>query len=437
MATAPHIAELSQKERDKEVRRVVFSSYLGSTLEYYDFLLYGTAAALVFGPVFFAGLPPAVALIASLGTFAAGYLARPLGGIIFGHFGDRVGRKKMLVISMLMMGGVSVLIGLVPPAEMIGYWGAVILVVLRVVQGIAIGGEWGGAVLMTLEHADPKKRGFLTSFTNAGAPSGSLLGTLVMAAVTALVPEDAFMEWGWRIPFLLSAVLVVIGIFVRSKISESPLFLAALEKEESDPSRKVPLVEVLKSPRILIIGIIGCFGFFGLKATFSTFGMTVATDNGIERADVLMAFAVAQAVAMIAVLFFARLSDKFGRRPIIAAGVGFYVVASFPIFSMVQSGNAALASLGFIVVFLCHAAAFGPMAAFISEQFPTATRYTGASVVYQVASIVGGFAPMMAAGLYAAGQDTTGPSLMLMGFCALSLIAVAFSKETRNKDIQS
>jgi MFS family permease len=436
MATAPHIAELSAKERDKEVRRVVFSSYLGSTLEYYDFLLYGTAAALVFGPVFFAGLPPAVALIASLGTFAAGYLARPLGGIIFGHFGDRVGRKKMLVISMLMMGGVSVLIGLVPPAEMIGYWGAVILVVLRVVQGIAIGGEWGGAVLMSLEHADPKKRGFLTSFTNAGAPSGSLLGTLVMAAVTALVPEGAFMEWGWRIPFLLSSILVLIGIFVRSKISESPLFLAALEKEESDPSRKVPLVEVLKSPRVLIIGIIGCFGFFGLKATFSTFGMTVATDNGIERSDVLMAFAVAQAVAMVAVLFFARLSDKFGRRPIIAAGVGFYIVASFPVFSMVQSGSAVLASLGFILVFLCHAASFGPMAAFVSEQFPTATRYTGASVVYQVASIVGGFAPMMAAGLYGADRDTTTPSLLMMGLCAMSLIAIWMASETRGRELQ-
>lgn len=436
MENIKEVSNLTQAEKDKEVRRVVFSSYLGSTLEYYDFLLYGTAAALVFGPVFFTGLPPGAALIASLGTFAAGYIARPLGGVVFGHFGDRVGRKRMLVISMLMMGGVSVLIGLVPTAEVIGYWGAVILVVLRFVQGIAVGGEWGGAVLMTLEHADPKKRGFLTSFTNAGAPSGSLLGTLVMAAVTSSMSDQAFMGWGWRIPFLLSAVLVLIGIFVRSRISESPLFVEALEKEESAGNRKVPILEVLKRPTVLIVGIVACFGFFGLKATFSTFGMTVATDSGVERSSVLMAFAVAQCVAMFAVLFFAKLSDTFGRRPVIAAGVGFYVVASFPIFALVSSGNAVLVSLGFIMVFLCHAAAFGPMAAFIAEQFPTETRYTGASVVYQAASIVGGFAPMLAAGLYASDQDTMGPSIMLMVFCFLSLVAVFLSKETRTAQLQ-
>src|SRR6476646_9577875 len=220
-------------DRKREMRRVIFSSYLGSAVEFYDFLLYGTAAALVFPTVFFSGLDEFASVIFSFGTFAAGYLARPLGGVIFGHFGDRVGRKKMLVLTMLIMGTASFLIGLVPGASVLGPWGAVILILLRICQGLAVGGEWGGAALMALEHADARKRGFYASFVNAGAPSGALLGSL-MLGLFALLPEDQFLSWGWRVPFLLSAVLLALGLYVRSKVSESPVFQQALAESEAE-----------------------------------------------------------------------------------------------------------------------------------------------------------------------------------------------------------
>ena len=207
----------------RQMRRVLFSSFLGSTVEFYDFLLYGTAAALVFGDLFFSNLTPAVATIASFGTLAAGYLARPVGGILFGHFGDRIGRKSMLVMTMTLMGVASFLIGLLPTYATIGWVAPVLLVLLRLVQGIAVGGEWGGAALMALEHASEKRRGFAGSFANMGAPAGAVLSTVVLAIVTQL-PEEDFLSWGWRIPFLLSAVLVAVGLYVRLKVTESPLF---------------------------------------------------------------------------------------------------------------------------------------------------------------------------------------------------------------------
>ena len=241
-------------DRRAEYRRVLFSSYLGTTIEFYDFLLYGTAAAVVFPAVFFSGLDEFTAVLFSLGTFAAGYVARPLGGVIFGHYGDRIGRKKMLVVTMLVMGVASFLIGLVPSAAMIGGWAAVILVLLRVAQGIAVGGEWGGASLMALEHSGGEGRGLAASFVNAGAPSGAVLGSL-MLGLFSLLPQEQFLSWGWRIPFLLSAVLLGLGLWVRSQVSESPVFQAALAKAEEQERTKepLPLLSVLRRPKALIL----------------------------------------------------------------------------------------------------------------------------------------------------------------------------------------
>src|SRR6476620_1224581 len=227
-------------DKRKEVRLVIFSGYLGSTIEFYDFLLYGSASALVFPTVFFGGLDEFTQVIFSFGTFAAGYLARPLGGVIFGPFGDRIGRKKMLVLTMFIMGIASFLIGLVPGSATIGGWAAVILVLLRVAQGIAVGGEWGGAALMALEHAESRRRGFAASFVNAGAPSGALLGPL-MLGLFALLPQEEFFAWGWRIPFLLSAVLLAIGIWVRTRVTESPVFLEAMAQAKQAEQVKQPL----------------------------------------------------------------------------------------------------------------------------------------------------------------------------------------------------
>ncbi len=237
MSQISQLQAMDAGTRRREARTVIASSYLGSTIEYYDFLLYATAAAVVFPKVFFSGMDEWVGVVAAYGTFAAGYVARPLGGIIFGHFGDRLGRKNMLIVSMLVMGIASTLIGLVPGAAVAGAWGAVMLVFLRVCQGIAVGGEWGGAALMALEHSESGKRGFAASFVNAGAPTGAVLGTLVMGAFAAL-PNEQFLAWGWRVPFLLSFVLLGVGMFVRLKVSESPIFKAALEQEKAEAGQR-------------------------------------------------------------------------------------------------------------------------------------------------------------------------------------------------------
>src|SRR5690625_4782096 len=286
--TDPNAAleQLSPKQQRKESRRVILSSYLGSSIEYYDFLLYASASALVVSTVSFINLDRLVGTIASYGTFAAGYLARPLGGVLFGHFGDKLGRKKMLVLSMFIMGIASTLIGLVPGAATIGSWGAVILVLLRMLQGIAVGGEWGGAALMALEHSEKGRRGFAASFTNAGAPTGAALGTFVLGTFAAVLPADAFMAWGWRVPFLLSFVLLIVGMVVRSKISESPIFLAALAKEKQDqdkPKNKLPILQVLRRPKALILTMLAGASGFALQVLLSTFSVSYATEYGDRK----------------------------------------------------------------------------------------------------------------------------------------------------------
>ncbi|CCW14796.1 permease of the major facilitator superfamily [Rhodococcus aetherivorans] len=401
-------ADITAAQRKKEVRRVVLSSYLGSTIEFYDFLLYATAAAIVFAPVFFSDLSPLAGTIASMGTFAAGYLARPFGGVVFGHFGDRYGRKSMLLISMTVMGVASFLIGLVPPASAIGSWAAIILVLLRVCQGIAVGGEWGGAALMSLEHVGGRGRGFAASFTNAGAPTGSLLGTLALALV-ALLPEDDFLSWGWRIPFLLSAVMLAVGLFVRARVSESPLFREAMAKQsEVDATavdrRTPPILSILRRPRNLLLVALGCMASFGIQTMFTTFAIGYASHSGVTRSQALLAFAVCQFVAIFTLLGFARLSDRVGRRPVMLFGLGAFVVLIVPILALLSSGNVALVTLGFVLGFgVCQSATYGPMAAYIAEQFGTAARYTGASLGYQGATLLGaGFTPVILASLQAA-----------------------------------
>ncbi|MGO1942308.1 MAG: MFS transporter, partial [Yaniella sp.] len=400
------IHELTPAQKKKESRRVILSSYLGSSIEFYDFLLYASASALVFPTVFFSDLDPLAGTIASYGTFAAGYLARPIGGAIFGHFGDKLGRKKMLVLSMFIMGIASTLIGLVPSAEMIGSWGAVILVMLRMFQGIAVGGEWGGAALMALEHSEKGRRGFAASFTNAGAPTGAALGTFVLGTFAAVLPQEEFLSWGWRVPFLLSFVLLVIGMIVRSKITESPIFLAALEKEKNEPvkaKKKLPIVEVLRRPKALILTMLAGASGFALQVLLSTFSVSYATEFGAERSSVLYAFAFASVASIFFVIYFAHISDRFGRRPVMLVGLALFVAFLQPFFAMMRSNNWALILLAFTIALALHAVIFGPLAAFISEQFGTGSRYTGASMGYQLATLIGaGLTPIILSSLYAA-----------------------------------
>ncbi|GGH98415.1 MFS transporter [Arthrobacter liuii] len=431
------LAPAGTAAKRKEARTVILSSYLGSTIEFYDFLLYATAAAVAFPKVFFAGTDEWVGVVAAYATFAAGYVARPLGGVIFGHFGDRIGRKGMLIISMAMMGIASTLIGLIPGASAIGPWGAVLLVLLRVCQGIAVGGEWGGAALMALEHSDPKRRGFAASFVNAGAPTGAVLGTLVMGAFSAL-PQDAFLAWGWRVPFLLSFVLLIVGMFVRLRVSESPIFAEAVAKESTQGTkRKIPLLDVLRRPKALIMIMFAGAAGFGLQVVLPTFSVTYAVSKGAPQQGVLYAFAGASAISIVFVLLGGRLSDRFGRRPVMIAGLALFIAYLFPMFAMLGSGNVGLVFLAFTVALILHSSLYGPLAAFVSEQFGTTSRYTGAAVGYQLATLIGaGFTPGIIAGLYKDSGQNILPVVVFLSVMALvSIVFIALTRESKNNDL--
>jgi len=456
MSQISQLQAMDAGTRRREARTVIASSYLGSTIEYYDFLLYATAAAVVFPKVFFSGADEWVGVVAAYGTFAAGYVARPLGGIIFGHFGDRLGRKNMLIVSMLVMGIASTLIGLVPGAAVAGAWGAVMLVILRVCQGIAVGGEWGGAALMALEHAESGKRGFAASFVNAGAPTGAVLGTLVMGAFAAL-PNEQFLAWGWRVPFLLSFVLLGIGMFVRLKVSESPIFKAALEQEKAErehaerdntqqtvpgsaPARReIPLLQVLRRPKTLIFTMLAGAAGFALQVVLATFSVTYAVSKGADRQGVLYAFAAASFVSIAFVIMGGRLSDKLGRRPVMVGGLVLFILYLTPMFQLLSSNNIGLIFVAFAVGLMIHSTLFGPLAAFVSEQFGTTSRYTGASLGYQLATLLGaGFTPGIVAQIFKdSGQDTAAVVWYLAIMSVVSIVFILLTREPKNNDLQA
>lgn len=423
----------------RRLRRVVLSSYLGSTFEFYDFLLYASATALVFGPVFFSGMSPQAATLASVATFTSGYLARPLGGVLFGHFGDRMGRKTTLIVSMTVMGVATILIGAIPPPSVLGSWSAVILVILRLCQGIAVGGEWGGAVLMALEHAENStRRAFYAAFANAGAPSGSVLGSLAMAAV-ALLPREQFLGWGWRIPFLLSAVLLVIGLFIRTRVTESPVFEAALVQRRNEAKQKPPILEILRKPKPVILTALGCMASFSVNAIFATVGISYAVEAGVSRSFALLAYGICMFIEIFTVLAFARLADRIGRRRVLLGGMTGLAVLSYPVFVMLGSGSSLLVLLAFILLFpLCHGSNYGPTAAFIAEQFGTSSRYTGASLGYQLASLLGGgITPLIVAATTAAHSGPAAPALPVVAFAIVSLIALLAIRETKGTDLRA
>lgn len=446
MSQISQLQSMDVATRRKEARTVIASSYLGSTIEYYDFLLYATAAAVVFPKVFFSGMDDWVGVVAAYGTFAAGYVARPLGGVIFGHFGDKLGRKGMLIVSMLVMGLASALIGLVPDASVAGPWGAVMLVVLRVFQGIAVGGEWGGAALMALEHSESGKRGFAASFVNAGAPSGAVLGTLIMGVFSSL-PNSQFLTWGWRVPFLLSFVLLAVGMFVRLKVSESPIFQAAIEQERAvretgagaAAKPVIPLLQVLRRPKTLIFTMLAGAAGFALQVVLATFAVTFAVSKGADRQGVLYAFAAASLISIVFVVLGGRLSDKLGRRPVMIGGLVLFIAYLVPMFQLLSSNNILLIFVAFTVGLMIHSTLFGPLAAFVSEQFGTTSRYTGASLGYQLATLLGaGFTPGIVAQIFKdSGQNTGSVVFYLAAMSVVSIIFILLTREPKNNDLQT
>ncbi|MDH6608131.1 MHS family shikimate/dehydroshikimate transporter-like MFS transporter [Streptomyces sp. SAI-208] len=415
-------------DRTRQLRRVALSGLLGTAVEFYDFLVYGTVAALVFGELFFPGADPAVGTIAAFGTFAAGYVARPIGGIVFGHFGDRLGRKNMLLLTMGLMGGASFLIGLLPTYDTIGVWAPVLLITLRVLQGIAIGGEWGGATLMVVEHAGEKRRGLWSSFTQMGAPLGSLISAAVVAMVSTL-PKDQFAAWGWRVPFLLSVLLLGVGLFVRLKVVESPLF-AEVRKDRAQS--RLPILDVLKRPRPVLLACCVGIGAFTAQSLLTSYLIAYATGIGYPRPQVLTALTVSAAVALVVLPCASALSDRIGRRPVVLTGAILSAATAFPVLALVDSRSSGALILAVVIGHgISQSLMYGPLGALFSEMFGTRVRYTGASLGYQGATLVGaGFSPMIAGSLVASSGNGTPVALLLCGGSLITALTVWFVRET-------
>ena len=413
------------------VRRVVAAGFIGTTIEWYDFFLYGTASALVFNKLFFPQFDSFAGQMAAFATNAVGFFARPLGGIVFGHFGDKLGRKSMLVTTLMMMGVTTCLIGLLPTYQSIGPWAAVLLVALRFIQGIGVGGEWGGAVLMAVEHGGEGRRGLYGSWVQAGVPVGLLLANMVLSTMSHFLPDNAFMDWGWRVPFLMGGLLLGVGMFIRLRIVESPIFLQA---KAADPEPRMPVLEAIqKYPRNVLLAMGARFAENAFFYIFTVLVLSYGTQQlGMQRESLLHAVLIASAVQCVAIPCFGALSDRVGRRPVYLGGALFSLVFAMPFFWMLATRNATMVVLAVVVGLIGHAAMYGPQAAFFSELFGTRVRYSGASLGYQLASpLAGGMAPIIATWLLQKSGGAPWPvAVYLMAMAVVTLICVWLARET-------
>jgi len=418
------------------IRQVAGASLLGSVVEWYDFFLYGTMAALVFNSQFFPSYDPLVGTMIAFGTFAAGFVTRPIGGFLFGHFGDRIGRKKMLVLTMLIMGLSTFAMGLLPNYGAIGVGAPVLLLLLRMLQGIGLGGEWGGAVLLCVEHAPEGKRGWYSSWPQLGVPIGLLLSTLMVSAVTAL-PDSSFESWGWRVPFLLSIILVVVGLVIRLRIEEPPAFKRL---EDSEQRAAVPLLEVFRRhPKVTLLAM---GARVSESVTFNVYNAFLVTYTvevlGMDKSIVLDALLVASVVGLVAILGAGRLSDRIGRRPVFGLGAGLALVTAFPVFALVNTESPVLVTLGVVVGWgVAACIMFGPEGALFAEVFPTRVRYSGMSAVYQIGVLpTGAVAPLIGTSLVSAYSGSVWPvAIYVMAMAAITLVSLVFLPETHRRDI--
>jgi metabolite-proton symporter len=423
--------------------RIVAASLIGTTIEWYDFFLYASAAALVFNKLFFPDSDPLVGTLLSFLTYAVGFAARPLGALVFGHYGDRLGRKKLLVLSLLLMGGATFAIGLLPTHATIGTAAPVLLTVLRLVQGFALGGEWGGAVLLVSEHGDARRRGFWASWPQTGAPAGQLLATGVLSLLTATLSDDAFGTWGWRIPFLLSGLLVLVGLWVRLSVDESPVFKAALAAAEQRKAatgavEKMPLLAVLRDHWRDILVAMGArmaenISYYVITAFILVYATTSA---GLSKQTALNAVLIGSAVHFAVIPAWGALSDRIGRRPVYligAVGVGLWM---FPFFSLIDSKSFGSLLLAVTVGLILHGAMYAPQAAFFAEMFATRMRYSGASIGAQFSSVAAGApAPLIATALLSDYDSSTPIALYVIAAALLTVVAVLCAKETRSRDL--
>ena len=413
------------------LRRVIVGSLIGTTIEWYDFFLYGTAAALVFNKLFFPKSDPLTGAMLAFATYALGFVARPVGGLVFGHFGDRIGRKRLLMFSLILMGVSSTLIGVLPTYAQVGAAAPVLLTALRLAQGFAVGGEWGGAVLMAGEFGDARRRGWWAGWPQVGVPAGNLLAAAVLAIMTATMSNADFLAWGWRVPFLLSAGLVAVGWWVRSRIDESPVFKAATANLVA-VERAPALQAIRERPGGIAIGAGLRMGenisYYVITAVSITYAIEVVH---ISRAAVLAALLAGAAAECVTMPMFSALSDRVGRRWVFAAGAGGMAVWAFAFFKLLDAGATVPVMAAIIVGLVLHGAMYGPQAAFISELFPTRFRYSGASIAYQLTSVfAGSLAPIIALWLLHKTGSTTPISIYVAAACAISVFAALKARET-------
>ncbi|WP_290051624.1 MFS transporter [Amycolatopsis solani] len=420
----------------QSIRKVAIASLTGTALEWYDFFLYGTASALVLGTLFFPHASPLAGTLASFGTFAVGFAARPLGGIIFGHFGDRLGRKPMLVITLMVMGFTTFLIGLLPTYAQIGAWAPILLILLRLLQGIAVGGEWGGSVLMITEHAPAGRRGFYSAWSQVGINLGFITSAAVFAAVQTL-PDEAFLSWGWRLPFLLGAVPALVGLVIRLKIEETPEFRSVQHKGDK---QRLPILHALRThPRAILITMGARLAENGSSYIFLVFSLAYGKHIGVGNGLLLTGIIVANIVEAASMVGFGALSDRIGRRPVYMAGAATLIVLAFPFFWLLDTGTPALVWLAFITAIgIGHGAMIGTQPSFFTELFGKTSRYSAIALGHEFASVfAGGLSPLIATALLAATGASWPISLYLVFLGCITLVSVYFARETVRRDAVS
>lgn len=429
--------QLATPQTPVNMKKIAVASVIGTTVEWYDLFVFATASALVFNKIFFPAFDALVGTLLAFGTFASAYGARIVGAALFGHFGDKLGRKSMLLISLLVMGAATFAIGLLPDYAAIGVWAPILLLTLRIIQGLALGGEWGGAVLMAVEHAPAHQRGLYGSWVQIGVPAGTMIANLAFLAIaTSLSPED-LLAWGWRIPFLGSALLIAVGLYIRLNISETPAFHQAQKSEEQV---KVPLAEICRRywKQVLLGGI----ATMSTGASFNiivAFGLTYGTQTlGFTRPVMLSVVLASCALCIFLLPAFGALSDRWGRKPVIIGGIVAEALVAFPMFWLMDTRELPMVFLGYMLLMTAFAANYGPIATFLAELFGTKVRYSGLSVAYMLSGLLGSAAtPMVTTALLSWTGKGSSVAWYMIGSALLSLIALLLLTETFKRDLTS